>query len=103
MHDGERDCTMKANDSGRTLILTSIPDDGFYRRYADLFRDEQGRLWKHEGRQGTLPLRLFYCEPSGEPSGPIFSDITKVIVDGKETPFLRFDRESWTFCGKGAA
>lgn len=77
------------------LLLKSVPDKGIYRLDSDFFADSTGRLWKNEGRKGERPLRLHYCEPSGEPSGPIWSCIDKVVVDGVDTPFCRFDRSTW--------
>ena len=78
-----------------TLNLTSIPDNGLYRLEEEYFCDANGRLWKNAGRKGDRPLQLYHCEPSGEASGPIWADIEQVIVDGIETPFRRFNRQTW--------
>ena len=78
-----------------TLNLTSIPDNGLYRLESEFFRDTAGRLWKNVGRKGDRPLQLYRCEPSGEASAPISPSIEKVIVDGIETPFRRFNWQTW--------
>lgn len=78
-----------------TLNLTSIPDNGLYRLEEEYFHDTYGRLWKNAGRKGDRPLQLYRCEPSGEASGPIWADVEKVIVDGIETPFRRFNWQTW--------
>lgn len=73
----------------RTLELKRVPDNGFYRLDYEYFRDAHGRLWRNAGRIGERPLRLYHCEPSGEPSGPIWGDVGRVLVEGVETDFIR--------------
>lgn len=72
-----------------TLELKRVPDNGFYRLDYEYFRDAHGRLWRNAGRIGERPLRLYHCEPSGEPSGPIWGDVGRVLVEGVETDFIR--------------
>lgn len=80
----------------KTLRLVKVADNGVYRLQHEYFRDEDTLLlWRNEGRIGDRPLRLNYCEPGGEPSGPIWGDICRVTVDGVDTPFCKWDRRAW--------
>lgn len=72
-----------------TLELERVLDDGWYRLEYEYFRDRFGTLWRNAGRIGERPLRLHYCEPSGESSGSIGREVARVLVDGIETPFVR--------------
>ena len=85
----KRETEVGEKKSRETLELKRVPDSGFYRLDYEYFHDTHGLLWRNAGRIGERPLRLYYCEPSGEASGPIWGDVVRVLVDGVETPFVR--------------
>ena len=76
-------------EANYTLELKRVPDNGLYRLGYEYFRDANGMMWRNTGRIGERPLRLCYCEPSGEASGPIWGNVGRVLVEGVETDFIR--------------
>lgn len=79
-----------AKTKARTILeLERVPDDGWYHLEHECFRDRFGTLWRNAGRIGARPLCLYYCEPSGEPSGRIGREIERVFVNGVEATFIR--------------